>query len=575
MSLQNDKSLYEAICRLRHELSVHAEKVVNNNEYLTPYNLLQFLKEPSDSCGHSPFTMLGALFHNVLSGDNNSLRHVKWIAFHFDFPSWYFRGKEYPARNWISIDHSSQELLDAIHKETIQDRPHEISHIYAPSILVRKISESSILPEIIIQNLRKKWWLYRINLSARRSQSHDHEYCCSNIPDGPDILCFGCDNQSTVNLLSCHGDLYKGKSKISTLGSLLEEDETVSSGRYEAFCRLIRSRSAHEFKNFKNTSAELSCEYYVRVPVFFNSHNREHMTECFVAFEGCETHKAIQVLHKLSPMIELCVTLINSHVAYTVEEKETQQEKYRSLARVSHAIATPLRDARALTNELSDATPQKAALQYCVQYLQNIENFVRAVVNHNKPCNNPGTFDEFHSELEKVISDICSILINSKASSCSDVAKRAKLSSDDICFNLKNSVAQWADKPTSVSWNYEYLYVIIDGLLTNALRHHALKTFDKKAHSQYVITPAIEVSIKHDAGKLIVIVENDTHYNSEEYEDAKTHAEQLSNCTNVDWIGVSLLHMAAESLGYSRPKWDVRSCSRRIRYIAEAQIAKT
>ena len=149
MSRQDDTLLVRSIDRLEDLFHKHIVQQAGN---VTPHSLLECLKKQFND---TEFTELGEFLRENLS-DQDMLKIVKWVVFHFDIPFPRFEGHEISTRNWISIFTKDKELLDQVHAETIAKGQEYMANIYAPSVVATRLLS---VKSTFADRLRSKWWL--------------------------------------------------------------------------------------------------------------------------------------------------------------------------------------------------------------------------------------------------------------------------------------------------------------------------------------------------------------------------------------------------------------------------------
>jgi hypothetical protein len=568
MSRQDDTILVESLDRLEGIFFKHIGQQPGN---FTPHSLLECLK---DQFNDTEFTELGEFLRENLP-DQDMLKIVKWMVFHFDIPFPQFQGHEISTRNWVSIFTKDKELLDRVHEETIDKGQEYMANIYAPSVVAARLL--SVNPDFA-DILRSKWWLYKLDICPIESQREQCEACRNALTDSSNFLCFADGGDGCVYVKDCD-DYHTREQHDLKLGMLLGgEDEDISHERFAKFAELIRHRSASEFRDISKPGTFLECNFYARVPLFI-PHRKKYMTEIFVAFSAPDIQTVVPVLHKIVPCLKLCVALVNGQVFYGVGEFE---ERLRGVARISHALATTLREAKALAGELSIDTPQKQALKYHLDRLLHIERFAREVVNKRVSHSKHGlsmttsSGSDFLSAFTKILQELCLILEDQKASDNFKVAKIIRGSSEYLFDRLSDILENVTYlKEYQIQWHPDHLYVLIDGLLSNALKHHAFNMYDIKSHycnaRDFIV---LQINLNVETNAVLFTVQNPTHYLHKDFAKAKTLANNLSNCSEVDWVGVSLLHIACDALNFKRPKWDALKTTHLVCFKSCAQVGR-
>jgi len=333
---KND-NLFDSISRIETLLAHHAENANSNGNTIPANELMECLKLPRTRGDKNSYTELGDLIQNSLA-TKPDIECIRWIVFHFDFPKPFFEEDSRATRNWIAIHKKEQELLDAVHEETIQTNPESIRNIYAPSII------ASILRTRRIEDIRvskSRWWIYRLESIEKSKHIGQHEQCCNILKGDTDFICFSPEQEHKRVLVStCKDDFGKGRKTI-TLGEFLrDEDEETSYNRFERFAQLIRHRSSNE-KNLnkkKQLPPEITikCNFYVRIPVFFACGTEQFMTEIYIAVhhKRNDITAVSKLIKSIVPALRLCVSLVNSHVGYSMA---AQMQKI-DMAALLHAV---------------------------------------------------------------------------------------------------------------------------------------------------------------------------------------------------------------------------------------------
>lgn len=336
---RDDSKAYKAICRIEQKLSEFANSC---SDTLTPNVLMDCLKRPAED---PQLSELGSLIITCLK-DPSQLEIIRWIVFHFDLPSPFSAIAEVATRNWISIRCSEQKLLDAVHEETISVGTTHIANIYAPSIVAAKLPEAN--PELT-KGLRSKLWLYRFD-DIPLKHIYDTHKNYKNDFSNYELVYFAKDSDNKHVHVLWHEN-NRSEATISTLGKLLGgEREEIATDRFYAFEKLIKYRSANDFSHLKREVAELKCNFYARVPVFFYFPPHEYMTEIFVAFHDSHINvkNVVSVLHDLAPVLRVTVSLINSQIAYLMGDISGESRMNKMLLRiVRHGLGNWTTRARA------------------------------------------------------------------------------------------------------------------------------------------------------------------------------------------------------------------------------------
>ena len=275
----------------------------------------------------------------------------------------------------------------------------------------------------------------------------------------------------------------------------------------------------------------------------------------------------------------MCVALINGQVLYGVGQFE---ERFRSVARVSHALATTLRNAKALASELSNDTPQKKALQSNIDRLLRVEKFVREAVNksashsEHRLSMTTSSGSEFLSAFTDILRDVCSILEDYKACDNFRVAKLIRSSSEHLFDRLSDITENVTNlKEFRIQWHPDCLYVLVDGLLSNALKHHAFNKYDIGSHYCNVRGfIALQINLNVQTNAVLFTVQNPTYYLHKDFAKAETLVNSLTNCSEVDWVGVSLLHIACDALNFIRPRWNALKTKPLVCFKSCAQVGR-
>ena len=96
-------------------------------------------------------------------------------------------------------------------------------------------------------------------------------------------------------------------------------------------------------------------------------------------------------------------------------------------------------------------------------------------------------------------------------------------------------------KGAKVIWSESLVDLVIDGLLTNALKHN--------------IAPPnafIDISLIIENEGIFIVVVNPS---LKKLKDLRIWAQRLTNCRDIDLIGISLIHLACKAHGYKSPRW--------------------
>lgn len=300
---------------------------------LTPNRLMKCLKLKSESKTDG-LTQMGKLIESCLI-DSSHLDVVRWVVFHFDLPTALSNHDELATRNWISVRCSEQDILNEVHRETIGKGAEHIDNIYAPSIVASKIKDLKLDSA---EEYRAKWWLYRFDSLSLKRQKRQLENCRMTVPSHPNILCFSCDDsRKLVNVILCGNDVSRKDGDTTTLGKLLGgEDETKATKKFINFAKLIYHRNSNGFDCLCGADATIRCNFYARIPVFFYLEPKRFMTEIFVAFQEDrnDISTVVQILCQIEPALRICVSLINSQIAYAI----ANHIRTRSMAGLLHAV---------------------------------------------------------------------------------------------------------------------------------------------------------------------------------------------------------------------------------------------
>lgn len=308
-----------SLSRIEELIDTYAEAYSGN---LTPHRLMECLKGDSKDSG---FSHLGSLIETCLNKDELDI--VRWVVFHFDLPTVIPGWDETSIRNWIAVRISDQFFVDKLHMESVGKGAEFIKNIYAPSVVSAKMkaigSESH-------NKLREKWWIYRLDGITSAKKEEQHRLCCQPTNKKSDILCFNYESSGSVHVLSCSDDIAEGDAFSCSLGHLLneEENETEVANCYLRFKDFVNYRSDDTTKS----ELAVSCNFYARIPVFFYSEPTRYMTEIFVAFynETNNIQKIVNVLEKIVPPLRICVSLINSQIAYAIGHRSRVQEEIQA-----------------------------------------------------------------------------------------------------------------------------------------------------------------------------------------------------------------------------------------------------
>lgn len=366
-----------------------ADYIDSTSGILTPHSVMECLKGESDQEG---LTHLGKLIKTCIKTVDD-LDIIRWVAFHFDLPSVIPEWDETTTRNWISIHTSDQSLLNEIHRETINKGSEYISHIYAPSVVVSKMKS---LHSDSARRLYEKWWIYCLDSMPSEEKEELHRICRSSVNQTNDILCFNCESCQNVQVLSCKDDIVESEALSCRLGQLLnEEDELEVAKRYNEFVKLIKKRAWSEIPNFHGKRSSISCNYYARVPMFFYSEPSRYMTEIFIAFydKTNPTQHIVTILNQIVPALRICVSLINSHIAYAIEiESRVQMDIHSRLQEQAHTIVNNF-IGRQLRNAISTTHTYQSnpIIQDTLFRSEILEISIRIALNRGLPDDFPRT----------------------------------------------------------------------------------------------------------------------------------------------------------------------------------------
>lgn len=576
MPPESDQKIICTIAKLEKEIGEHAVSVLKDRR-LTPHDVLEYFKTASEK--NDDLTILGQLIDGYLCNPK-LFACIGWVTFHFAFPPGHFDLKEIETRNWVSIKKSQQELLDCVHEETIagEGSYERVSRIYAPSTVAKLLEEKN---EPRAETVLRKWWLYHFSQCASDCND-EHNQCFQLIPEDSDIICFAESSSKIIQILSC----IENPSKLdipSTLGKLIGIDESAAADSFKHFANLIRERdSAKQYVG----DAHIKSTHYARLPLFFHSRdrNKRYRTEVYVAFNAVNTETVVKILKHLKPLLRLCVTIVNSHIAYTLgESRGVSRERVKVVGRATHAISTPLRSIAAKVYKLPLDEPQKKALEHQVTSCINLERFVRELhkrKNSDDYKNNllvTSSAEKFLSDVKGQLKILSDIFEDREVAIASKVVK-ALTKEDSFFLIIEPDLYDPKEyENINIDWCREQAYVIADGLIANALKYHSLKK-GESATSAYASTgtaPYFDVKLRANVdGKkgLFLVVENDTCYDRSKLDYAKTQVKNLNDNFQIDWIGVSLLHLASEAMGYERPSWEVIKSEPYIRFRALGQI---
>lgn len=332
-----------------------AKHVDSSSGTLTPHRVMECLKVESEQRG---LTHLGKLLSTCV-GSADDFNTIRWVVFHFDLPSVIPEWDETTTRNWISLRSSEQPLLDEVHRETIKEGAEYITRIYAPSVVAAKMKT---IDADSFRRLYEKWWIYCLDCIHPADGEARHRECRSSANHKADILCFNCDSYQLVRILSCNDDIAESNPLSCSLGSLLNgEDETEAARRYLKFAELVRNRTLTEFPSVHGGHTSISCNFYARVPMFFYSEPSRYMTEIFVAFydDANTIQKIVRLLKQIVPALRICVSLVNSHVAYAIaREARIQGDIQARLEEQAHTIVNNFTAAQ-LQRALSAENPSE------------------------------------------------------------------------------------------------------------------------------------------------------------------------------------------------------------------------
>jgi signal transduction histidine kinase len=232
---------------------------------------------------------------------------------------------------------------------------------------------------------------------------------------------------------------------------------------------------------------------------------------------------------------------------FDLREKTKEQEQRQSVAFASHILATPLRGVSALVRRIPAGIPQKDAINREVTLMQALERFSTRLTNPSKDL--PGfkttTDEEFFEYLSTTIRDLCSILQNPDVNDNAGMAFHVRR---DQC--LWDAIATGLKLPSRrnhalVKWNTLQLYAVVDGVLSNALRHN-------RTDDQAYIRIRLEYESNGSGKRVLFVVSSATDL---PWEELNILADDLTTCKNTDWIGVSLIHRASRVCGFQAPKW--------------------
>lgn len=375
---QDDKLEYlKQLNKIERLISGEATTYIGN---LSPHSIIEVLKQPCE--GNPELTELGKLLQDRLSG-SSQLEAIRWVTFHFAVPDSYVHGDESTTRNWVSVKTSEQPLLNEIHNFSSIN----IDNYYAPSVISKKI-ESLNIPFEQKDVLLQKMWLYRLDKVHFNEQHNYHSSSCHvNIAES-DMLCFFYDDESAY-VFSCNNDHSSKASKKPTLGALLhEEDDWEVRNKFLNFVDAIRSRRSSEYNALSDTNVEIQCNFYARIPVFFGSDPR-YMTELFIAFHepNNNMHSIVSTLKDIESSLRLCVSLINSQIAYSIGHLVTLHER---LQEQRHTIFNSWPDGILLkalnTEEPSEA---KKLLKDAIHLTDILEASVKVALDDELPENFP------------------------------------------------------------------------------------------------------------------------------------------------------------------------------------------
>ena len=243
------------------------------------------------------------------------------------------------------------------------------------------------------------------------------------------------------------------------------------------------------------------------------------------------------------PIGQLCMDIYGARKEV---RKEQEREMLRAMPRVGHALDTPLSGILSLVKDIPDVIRQKKALDYQLNHLRQLIGFCRLACKRQRAELEPIKSNDFLRSLISALREICSIC---EDKSCSVLVKSAELVRGDYTSLFEaitgNLVAEIEEH--SLEWNREQLYVAADGILTNAL-----KNINEDC-------PVLKVSLDNrpdaTSSGLFMLCENSTTFRCTELDKARIKTDELSNCSNVDWIGVTMLHLANEACGFAKPHW--------------------
>jgi len=215
----------------------------------------------------------------------------------------------------------------------------------------------------------------------------------------------------------------------------------------------------------------------------------------------------------------------------------------QTAARIGHAFQTPLSSVISKVKSLPDDIKQRAILN-TLESIQNLEKFSRIVCKGEKAfLDKEKKMNIFKEQFLTTLQDLCSIYEDIKVSDVYSESNAVKKQYRKL-FSAIKRYYKVINKDCLVSWNEKQLYIAIDGVLKNALRNINL--------DQPLIEMTIEALEDFNESGVFLICRNSVELDINE---AKDLAYRLSSCNNIDWIGVYLLHISSEAVGFPRPQW--------------------
>jgi len=218
--------------------------------------------------------------------------------------------------------------------------------------------------------------------------------------------------------------------------------------------------------------------------------------------------------------------------------------------RISHTILTPLTHALFVLYSLPSES--EGCKEQVIRQLDSIQDIIKFSINisqgrvpplRSSTLDHQQFFDTIRSELESY----CDI-ISSKLSDYY-VPIKDSLKETEPLFSVIGKEVKLPSKTLNkkLLWNEQQLKVAIDGIITNSIQHSNRDCHAIKLKLSYITD--------NSSSGLFLVCKYPGQFPHEEFEKASALAKSMSESNHIDWIGISLLHIANQAFGFERPTW--------------------